>query len=180
VDISSVIDKKKEAIFTYKKSLLDIPELFWQAIEGLNTFRSLLFKRKGMYEAFWVIDTPLSMGEIVKWATFDYLDSTSEETAETFLSQVKVADSLLFELRNALRTSDAKEAEIRTLKSTLEEIERRLMGQKTEKMEFDLIKQSLAWRLIGRFYSFRDKVLPNGTTRRNLYNKATEKFKKVI
>ncbi len=197
VDISSVIQKKREAILTYEKSLLGIPEIFWYAIESLNAYRSLVYRRKSFYEAFWLIDTPVSKDEVVKWATFDYYDTP----AEIFLSQLKVADKLIFELQNAYGLIETKDAEISNLRKTLQETERKLLAeisnlrktlQETERKlleevekireletSLDLLMNSLSWKFIKNFYSFRDKILPDGTGRRNLYNKMIGKLKKV-
>jgi hypothetical protein len=179
VDISSVIQKKREAILTYEKSLLGIPEIFWYAIESLNAYRSLVYRRKSFYEAFWLIDTPVSKDEVVKWATFDYNDTP----AEIFLSQLKVADKLIFELQNAYGLIETKDAEISNLRKTLQETERKLLEEveKIRELEtsLDLLMNSLSWKFIRRFYKVRDKLLPTGTRRRNLYNKMAGKFKKL-
>lgn len=179
VDISSVINKKKEAIFTYEKSLLDMPELFWYAIKGLNAFRSLVYRREGMYEAFYMINTPMSRNSIMRWATFDYPDYTFKDAAEVFLSQVKVADALIFELQNVHAALDFNDKELSALKGALDEKEKRLLELEKEKKFSDLMKGSFAWKLATRFYEFRDKVLPSGTARRNLYNKAIERLKRM-
>jgi len=179
VDISSVIHKKKEAVLTYKKSLLDIPETFWYSVEGLDAYRSLLVKKKGFYEAFWLIDKPVSRDEIMKWSTFDYNDTS----AEIFLSKLKVADELIYELRKAHVALERKDAEISNLSQTLKERERKLLAAEGEKQELEpdlnLLTSSLFWRFISRFYKARDKFLPQGTKRRNLYSKMIGRLKKI-
>jgi hypothetical protein len=179
VDISAVMDRKKEVILAYKNSLLGIPELFCHAIEGLNRYRSLVFKRTGMYEAFWVTDRPLSRREIIAWATFDY---ECESPAELLLSQLRVADTLIFELQQAQQTLDRKEGEITHLSDALSEAEGKVRVWEEEnrdlKRSLELISGSLLWRSARSVYRLRDRLLPEKTVRRALYDRVIERLKR--
>ncbi|MEW6571712.1 MAG: PIG-L family deacetylase [Nitrospirota bacterium] len=185
VDISSVIEKKEEAILTYRKSLLDIADIFWQSMEGLNRFRSFLVKKKGFYEAFWLIDRPVKKSEIVRWATFGY----AEDAAEVFLSKLRVADKLMFELENAHGLIQKKDKEIAKLqdavaeiRASLEKIEKEVLDKERERQELArmlaLISDSTFWKVSKKLYRLRDRLLPDGTRRRASYNKAVKILKK--
>jgi LmbE family N-acetylglucosaminyl deacetylase len=179
VDIASVIHKKKEAVLTYRKSLLDIPEIFWHSVKGLNIYRSFLVKRESFYEAFWLIDTPVSQDEIVKWSTYDYKDTP----AEIFLSKLRVADELIYELQNVHVSLERKDAEISNLNETLKETEEKMLIIELENQRFktdlELLKESLFWRFIDRFYRLRNKLLPDGTKGRNIYSRIVGRLKKI-
>jgi len=60
VDITNVIQKKKEAIEVYRTSLYDRPEVYVHAALGLNAHRSIFTQRKGYFEAFYIVgqDSP--------------------------------------------------------------------------------------------------------------------------
>lgn len=179
VDIAPVIHKKKEAVLTYRKSLLDIPEIFWHSVKGLNIYRSLLVKRESFYEAFWLIDAPVSQGEIIKWSTYDYKDTT----AEIFLSKLRVADELIYELQNSHIAFGKKDAEISNLNERLKETEGKMRITEIEnqrlKTDLKLLKESLFWRFIDRFYRLRNKLLPDGTKGRNIYSRIVCRLKKI-
>jgi LmbE family N-acetylglucosaminyl deacetylase len=179
VDIASVIHKKKEAIHTYRQSLLEIPDLFWHSVKGLNIYRSFLVKRESFYEAFWLIDTPVSQDEIVKWTTFD----NKNTAAEIFLSKLRVADELIYELRNSYVSLDSKNAEIDNLGRTLQEIKDKLLIVEIEKQKLTkdlmLLRASLFWKFIDKFYRVRDKFMPAGTRRRDFYRKIVNRLKNI-
>ncbi len=56
VDISEVVENKKEAILNYRTSLYGRPEQYVRASLGLNAHRSLFVQDEGCYEAFHVLE----------------------------------------------------------------------------------------------------------------------------
>jgi LmbE family N-acetylglucosaminyl deacetylase len=73
VDITEVMPLKSEAIFTYKTSLLGKQGHFLSALKGLNAYRKFLTpvsEDEKYYEAFWLVNVPVSRKEIIKWLTY--------------------------------------------------------------------------------------------------------------
>lgn len=197
VDISEVIDRKKEALFLYQNSLLGIPDLFWYSIKGLNAYRSLVYRRKGYYEAYWLLDSPLSEDDVVNWVSF----GNAESAAKIFISKIKETDRLIHELQETYTFLAMKEKEISNLhvikvekeilqkefeknQKSLNEIYRELHHVKEEneilKSNLELIKKSLFWRFMIIFYKIRDKLLPENTKRRNIYNWIVNNLRKLV
>lgn len=56
VDITEVVEKKKEAILNYRTSLYGRPEQYVRALLGLNAHRSIFVQDEGYYEAFHVVE----------------------------------------------------------------------------------------------------------------------------
>jgi len=178
VDISSVLDKKREAILSYKNSLLGIPELFWYSIKGLSAYRSLAIKKEGFYEAFWLIDGPFTDDDVIDWATF----SKAESAAKIFISKLRQTDELINEMQKAYSLLTNMEGEILNLKKLIYDKDEEITNLKKEnhKLKADLsyILDSLFWKFITKFYNIRDKLLPEETNRRDFYNKIVKRFKK--
>ena len=55
VDISEVVDQKKEIIMNYHTSLYGKPEVYVHAALGLNAHKSIFVQKQGYYEAFYMI-----------------------------------------------------------------------------------------------------------------------------
>jgi LmbE family N-acetylglucosaminyl deacetylase len=55
VDISEVVDQKKEIIMNYHTSLYGKPEVYVHAALGLNAHKSIFAQKQGYYEAFYMI-----------------------------------------------------------------------------------------------------------------------------
>lgn len=70
IDISSVIEKKKDIIMNYHTSLYETPEVYVHATLGLNAQRSIFTQKKGYYEAFYVIKESVSDNDLMKWLTY--------------------------------------------------------------------------------------------------------------
>jgi LmbE family N-acetylglucosaminyl deacetylase len=56
IDITEVVDKKKQIIMNYKSSLYGKPDVYVGASLGLNAHRSIFVQRKGYFEAFHVLE----------------------------------------------------------------------------------------------------------------------------
>jgi LmbE family N-acetylglucosaminyl deacetylase len=65
IDITEVIEKKKQIILNYCTSLYDRPELFVDASLGLNAHRSIFMQKPGYYEAFYVIEEEADMESVL-------------------------------------------------------------------------------------------------------------------
>ncbi len=70
VDITELAGTKKRAILNYRVSLYDRPLLYVNAALGLNAQRSIFTDKDGYYEAFWIIEKPLSSQETIDWLMF--------------------------------------------------------------------------------------------------------------
>jgi N-acetylglucosamine malate deacetylase 1 len=72
LDITDVMEGKKEAISKYESSLYGDPGLFIAALTGLNMQRAIFTHKHGFFEAFWLIESPVSHQEIRDWMTFGF------------------------------------------------------------------------------------------------------------
>ncbi len=72
IDVTDVIELKKKAISGYHVSLYGKPDLYIDAALGVNTQRSIFFQKRGYFEAFWVLEKPLTEQEAVRWLTYDF------------------------------------------------------------------------------------------------------------
>ncbi len=171
VDISSVLDIKERAILAYRYSLFDIPEVFFESAKGLNRFRSLHTRQMGYYEAFWILSTPVSTGELVSWATYGMRE---DDPAALFLSKIKAVDQLFHELRVCTDSLLAKDDRISGLEETVAEGLKRIDALNTRIAAVD---ESLAWGVAQKYYKVRDKLLPPGSYLRKLYQKTMSLLK---
>jgi LmbE family N-acetylglucosaminyl deacetylase len=149
VDIAAVLEMKEKAMLNYPRSLYDTPQAFVEVIKGFNRFRSLYAGGKGFYEAFWIIDRPLSKTEIVDWLTYhDGQDAlnTVQESNEDAIAKLS--------------------AEI-AAKTDILAVTARDLSEANKKI--DTIAKSIPWRLAMKFYRARDVLLPGGSLRRRVY-----------
>lgn len=70
IDISDVIEQKKQAIMNYKVSLSDKPEVYVHASLGLNAHRSIYTQKKGYYEAFCIVESGAGTENIVDFLSY--------------------------------------------------------------------------------------------------------------
>lgn len=70
VDITEVIQRKKEAISGYRRSLYDKPDLYIDAALGLNAHRSIFTQRKGYFEAFYVVGQDSRNQDVLDYLTY--------------------------------------------------------------------------------------------------------------
>jgi LmbE family N-acetylglucosaminyl deacetylase len=151
VDIAAVLEAKEKAMLSYPRSLYDSPHSFVEVIKGLNRFRSLYAGGEGYYEAFWIVEKPLSWTEIVDWLTYrDGQDSPDalQESKEDVIAKLN--------------------AEIAAKKDTLT-VATKDLNEANKKL--DMIVKSIPWRLAMKFYRARDLLLPGGSLRRRIYGK---------
>jgi LmbE family N-acetylglucosaminyl deacetylase len=171
VDISSVADIKEKAILQYRNSLFNVPEVFAGALRGFNRFRSIYPRQTGLYEAFLVTSRPFSTNELVSWVTYGV---GKIDPATLFLSKIKAVDEAFFELRKCAGSLRAKEDVIRELEETLEKDKKQIDALEER---LDAVHQSLVWRLALRFFSMRDRVLPQDTPLRRIYDRIMTRVK---
>lgn len=162
VDISSVLTIKENAIRSYYYSLYKKPDIYCEAIKGFNRFRTFYTGQSGYYEAFWIISSPFSHSEICSWHTYGI------DTESKFLSITKTVDKLIFELNKSHSLLDDKEAEIRQMEKDFFEIKQQLADLNLQLKE---MQSSFIWRLAKKYYHFRDTLLPEGSSLRNIYNR---------
>lgn len=70
VDITEVIQNKKDAISGYRRSLYDKPDVYVHAALGLNAHRSLFTQTKGYFEAFHVVGKDDRNQEVLDYLTY--------------------------------------------------------------------------------------------------------------
>jgi LmbE family N-acetylglucosaminyl deacetylase len=73
IDISEVVEQKKEVILNYRTSLYGKPDIYVHVSLGLNAHRALFTQEKKYYEAFWVLEQPFNTQEITNWLSFGFL-----------------------------------------------------------------------------------------------------------
>lgn len=64
VDITGVIETKKQVIMNYNISLNGKPEVYVHAALGLNAQRSIFTQKSGYYEAFYLVEAAQGLREI--------------------------------------------------------------------------------------------------------------------
>jgi LmbE family N-acetylglucosaminyl deacetylase len=168
IDITLCMEKKKAAVQAYKVSLLGIPDVFWHAAQGLSTYWSFFSQQQGFYEAFWVIDRPLTTQDILSWCTYDYQPGGPEEQ---FLAPLRIADALIHDVRLA-------NAETATLRALVDSLREDLAEHDKALREFTIFRSSLFYRAAQRFYRARDALLPDDSLRRRLYDRTMNHLKK--
>lgn len=171
VDISETVHLKKKAIDEYRYSLFHCPEVFWDAIKGLNNFRSLYTRESGYYEAFWIVSEPVEKSQIIQWVTYDLAET---DPAVLLLEKIKAVDELLFQLKQSNDMLQSQDSEIRELSAIITKKEQDL---EKVRLELDEIVHSHFWWLAKHYYRWRDKLLPYGSSFRQLYDKVMASLK---
>ena len=172
VDISEALAIREKALMEYKCSLLNVPGLFCEAIKGLNRFWMFNTLEDAYYEAFWIISGPLDAKSIINWVTYGMQDRGD---AEVFFSKIKAVDHIFHEFKTCSNLIEMKETEINGLKLALEDRDRSVLNLQAR---LDLIGSSYAWRAAATFYRLRDRIVPEGSVRRKLYDNLSGRLKK--
>jgi LmbE family N-acetylglucosaminyl deacetylase len=66
IEITEVIEQKKEIISNYHTSLYGKPDLYVKASLGLNAHRSIFTQKEGYYEAFYILEKAENIEFILK------------------------------------------------------------------------------------------------------------------
>jgi len=170
IDISSVISIKENAIKNYHYSLMRQPELYNESIKGLNRFRSFYARKLGYYEAFWLVSGKMTQSEIYSWLTYGM-----DEPAIKFLSKLNTVDKLLVEIDKKNQILQLREAEI----SEVIKAKTKAFAEVSElKSKIEAMEKSLLWRFGSKYYAMRDRILPEGSFQRNIYNHLLKCLKK--
>lgn len=172
VDISEAVAVREKALMEYKCSLLNVPGLFCEAIKGLNRFLMFNTLEDAYYEAFWIIYGPLDARAIINWVTYGMQDRGE---AELFFSEIKAVDHIFHEFKTCSNLIEVKETEINGLKSALHDRDNSVLDLQAR---MDLIENSYAWRTAAKFYRLRDRIVPEGSLRRKVYDNLSGKLKK--
>lgn len=172
VDITKVMHIKEKAILTYKYSLFLCPELFYDSIKGLNFFRSFYTRKEGFYEAFWILSENIDRESMIRWLSFDQwkLDSS-----ELLFANLKGIDEILYRLQSMYSSLDEKNKEIEKLLNQLEDKEEKIKELETY---IGNINNSLFWIVAKKYYEIRNRLLPENTKRRSLYDTVIKALKK--
>ncbi|MGD0884879.1 MAG: PIG-L family deacetylase [Thermodesulfovibrionales bacterium] len=72
IDITEVVEQKKEVILNYRTSLYGRPGIYVHVSLGLNAHRSFFTQEKKYYEAFWILEQPFNRQEITNWLSFGF------------------------------------------------------------------------------------------------------------
>lgn len=70
VDITEVVEKKRQMILNYRISLCEKPEVYVKASLGLNAHRSIFVQRGGFYEAFYLVERGDDMEKICDYLSY--------------------------------------------------------------------------------------------------------------
>ena len=170
VDISDVMHVKEKAILTYHYSLFQRPDVFADAIRGLNMFRALYTRDKRYYEAFYIVSESSGKAETLTWLTY----GMKEDPAVVFLSKIKVVDELLFEFKKCNELLQSREAEIQKLQTVIQNRELNIDALQARLAD---VTSSLIWKMATRFYRMRDRLLPEDSILRGVYDKISGKIK---
>ncbi|MDA8105527.1 MAG: PIG-L family deacetylase [Nitrospiraceae bacterium] len=65
IEITDVVDRKKETILNYRTGLYGKPHLYVNAALGLNAHRALFTQEEGFYEAFCVVEKAEDAGRLL-------------------------------------------------------------------------------------------------------------------
>jgi N-acetylglucosamine malate deacetylase 1 len=162
VDITPVLAVKEKAVLSYHTSFYKDPLAYAEVIKGLNRFRSLYVGGKGFYEAFWIVDHPLSSSEITGWLTYG-------EQKEGFQAE-----------RDAERKPPEAEAEkeekivtrlLSDLATRNDELASAMWGLEDARRQIRSMTGSIFWRAATAFYRGRDWLLPENSSRRKAYDR---------
>jgi len=169
VDISGVQDIKKQAVRAYGQSLFHSPDLFYDAISGMNRARALYTRSAGgLYEAFWIVSTPLTRNAMLGWLTFGM---EQEDPASHFLSQLRAVDEMLFALRGCRAELAERITELQAAVANVERENRELREHLRN------ITGGLAWKMVQKYYRIRDMLFPEKSAARKLYERVLLLFK---
>ncbi len=171
VDIGPVIEIKKKALMRYHYSMLKKEETFIASNLGLNRSRSLFTLRDSYYEAFWMPAAPPTLAEVITWFSNDLHVPSLEDR---LLDNLRVADTLLQEVRMIEEKSAEKDKMIEKLAFDLKQREESVavLGNHLRQLETGLFQ-----KLAKKYYGVRDTFLPEGTSRKHLYEKIVRSFK---
>jgi hypothetical protein len=169
IDIGRVADVKKEALRKYHYSLLKKDDIFISSALSLNRARSVFPMRDSWYEAFWITENP---GEGIPLLPEDRL-----------LTALRSGDTLIHHIRSIEGEVAVKEEELQKQERQIQDLARQLCnrGKNADELreKLALIEESLFWRIAGKFYRFRDTLLPPGTKGRDFYNRIVSVIKRT-
>jgi LmbE family N-acetylglucosaminyl deacetylase len=171
IDIGPVIETKKQALLHYHYSMLKQEEIFIASNLGLNKSRSVFTLRDSYYEAFWMPSSTPGPEDVVRWFTSDLQVSTPEDR---LLDNLRVADALVHEVRMLEAKGAEKEKIAEQLAADLREKEEVIASLRGHVL---LMESGLLHRSARRYYLLRDTLLPEGTSRRRLYNRVAGLFR---
>lgn len=174
VDIGPVIETKKRALMHYHYSMLKKEETFIASNLGLNRSRSLFTLRDSYYEAFWLPSAPPTLTDVVKWFSNDLHVPSLEDR---LLDNLRFADALLHEVRMIEQRNGEKDKMIEKLAFDLKQREESIaaLGNHLRQLETGLFQ-----RLARKYYRVRNASLPEGTSRRQRYEKIVRAFKELF
>ena len=166
VDISDVISIKEKAIMNYHYSLYEKPAVYCEAIKGLNRFESFYMGQLKYYEAFWLVSGKMTQSEIYSWLTYGMNEPPDN---------IKVVDKLLHEIDMKNQVLLSKESEIAEISKAKNKALDELADLKSK---LEAMEESLMWRFGRKYYAIRDRILPEGSFQRKIYNHLLKCLKK--
>jgi len=170
VDVGATMAAKRSAIEVYENGLLGSAALIAEASEGLARYRQFFNRIERLYEVFWVVDHAPTEQEILAWATYDF---SIPRAAEVFRDKLREVDFLA---REAHQTIDAQRVQLEALQRRLRRVEDE-RGAARDQLE--AVLSSPPWRLVERFASWRDRLLPESTRRRSFYDRLMRGVKRL-
>ncbi len=168
VDITAVLSVKENAVMSYPCSLYNSPRAYAEAIMGLNRFRSFYTGGKGYYEAYWIVENPMSRLEMTEWLTYGGKEECPSVTKEVG--------------RDALNTIDDERKAVAVLSSSLvaktDELAAVTLRLEEANRVIENITGSIFWRIAKGFYRFRDWSLPTTSPQRRIYDSIMSLFRR--
>jgi hypothetical protein len=91
-----------------------------------------------------------------------------------FLSKIKAVDELLFEFKKSNELLQSREADVQKLQTVIQS-----RGKNIDALQasLDNITSSFIWKMATRFYRIRDKLLPEDSIQRRVYEKISGEIK---
>lgn len=170
IDITQIMYIKEKAFLNYKYSLFNCPDLFFNAVKGLNVFRSFFTREQRYYEAFYIMSEPFDKTEIINWLTY----GMAKDPAIELLSKLKAVDKLLYENKKYEDGLKMRERELQELKAILDSKER---INEEFRIKLNCINNSIVWKLAKKFYNIRDTILPEKSVQRRVYDRILDHIK---
>ena len=149
IDIGKVVETKKEALAKYHYSMLEKEDIFTSAVLSLNRFRSLFTLRDSYYEAFWVLNTSQGLSDIIDWFTCSISPPSPEDR---LLSTIRVADSLVYQMRTAEGEVKERDGLIERLTSDLHKKEETISDLQNQ---IKLMEESVFRKIARKFHSIK-------------------------
>ncbi|ADO45948.1 LmbE family protein [Hydrogenobacter thermophilus TK-6] len=172
VDVTDVYPIKKKALLNYSYSLGN--SYIWiKRTEAFMKYPTIYTVEDRLYEAFLVIDQPMTVNEILNFLSYGVV---CDDPHNQLLKKIKSAQmlmGLLNEERNIrLSLEDS-------LKTNQEELEMLKVHLKNHQEELQKLKSSIFFKMYDVYHTLKPKIFPEGSLRERIYRKLVNIIKGV-